>query len=230
MTTVGDVKDAWGSLTLRLYRERYEQYGYVGLVDKRRQSPSVQRVAAPEVEHIPAHSPQARARSERVNRTRQDRLVNELRVAGGTTLEAANACLRDVFIPRDKETLSRPPRDPESAWVAVNDADLEQILCHEESRVVGPDNVVALGTIALQIAKQPGRRTCAGLTVTVRRYLTGEYAIWRGAQRLGRYDATGRPMDAAALVDVGRSRTPFRAGQVDEGTSRHHEARRQEPA
>ena len=34
------------------------------------------------IEHIPAYSPQARGRSERLNRTFQDRLVNELRVAG----------------------------------------------------------------------------------------------------------------------------------------------------
>jgi len=77
-------------------------------------------------------------------------------------------------------TFSHPPRDPASAWVAVGDADLEQILCQEEARVVGPDNVVALGAIALQIAKQPGRRTCTGLTVTVRRHLDGTHTIWRG--------------------------------------------------
>ena len=35
--------------TLRRWRERYEPYGYVGLVDKRRHTPSVRRVAAPEV-------------------------------------------------------------------------------------------------------------------------------------------------------------------------------------
>jgi transposase len=34
------------------------------------------------VEHIPSFSPQARGRSERLNRTLQDRLVNELRLAG----------------------------------------------------------------------------------------------------------------------------------------------------
>jgi hypothetical protein len=33
------------------------------------------------IEHIPAYSPQARGRSERLNRTFQDRLVNELRIA-----------------------------------------------------------------------------------------------------------------------------------------------------
>ena len=38
--------------TLRRWRERYEQQGYVGLVDKRRHSPSVRRIAAPEVERL----------------------------------------------------------------------------------------------------------------------------------------------------------------------------------
>jgi len=203
----------WG-LPLALYTDR-ASWAFVtrkaqGPVDKTRVTQVGRALARLGVEHIPAYSPQARGRSERVNRTLQDRLVNELRVAGITTLDAANAYLRDVFLPQYNATFGRPPRDPESAWVAVSDADLEQILCHEEPRVVGPDNVVTLGTIALQIAKQPGRRTCAGLTVTVRRYLSGEYAIWRGTQRLGRYEATGRPMDAAAPVDVRRRRTPTR--------------------
>jgi hypothetical protein len=136
--------------------------------------------------------------------------VNELRVAGITTLEAANGYLRDVFIPDYNATFGHPPRDPASAWVAVGDADLEQILCHEESRVVSPDNVVTLDAVALQIAKQPGRRTCAGLTVTVRRHLDGTHSIWRGPQRMGRYDRAGHPVDAAAPVDARRSRTPTR--------------------
>ena len=65
-------------------------------------------------------------------------------MAGITTLAAANAYLRDVFLPHHNATFSRPPRDPESAWVALGDVDLDQILCHEETRVVGQDNTVAL--------------------------------------------------------------------------------------
>jgi len=38
--------------TLRRWRERYEKHGYIGLVDKRRHSPSVRRVAAPEIERL----------------------------------------------------------------------------------------------------------------------------------------------------------------------------------
>ena len=71
------------------------------------------------IEHIPAYSPQARGRSERLNRTFQDRLVNELRVAKITTLAAANAYLRERFIPDYNATFSCAPADPASAFVAA---------------------------------------------------------------------------------------------------------------
>ena len=35
----------WSPRTLRRWRERYETHGYVGLVDKRRHTPSMRRVA-----------------------------------------------------------------------------------------------------------------------------------------------------------------------------------------
>jgi len=148
------------------------------------------------IEHIPSYSPQARGRVERLNRTLQGRLVNELRVAGITTLEAANAYLREQFIPDYHAEFTRPPADPASAFVPVGDAvDLDQLLAEDDERRVGRDNVVSFEGVALQVAKQPGRRSCAGLRVTVRRHLTGEHTVWRGPHCLGRYDATGRPLD-----------------------------------
>ena len=60
--------------------------------------------------------------------------MNELRVAGITTIPAANQYLRDVFLPHHNATFSHAPRDPESAWVALDDAGLEHILCHQETR------------------------------------------------------------------------------------------------
>ena len=42
-----------------------------------------------------------------MNRTLQGRLGNELRVAGITTLAAANAYLRDVYVPRHNATFRR---------------------------------------------------------------------------------------------------------------------------
>ena len=146
------------------------------------------------IEHIVSFSPQARGRSERMNRTLQDRLVNELRVAQIRTLEAANRYLRHSFVPTLNATFGRAPADPTSAFVPLGRVDLEQILCHEEARIVARDNTVVLNRVVLQIDKQRGRRSCAGLPVLVRRHLDGRHSIWWGPRCLGRYTATGRPL------------------------------------
>ena len=144
------------------------------------------------IEHIPAYSPQARGRSERLNRTFQGRLVNELRVAGISTVTAANRYLREQFLAAYDRRFARPPTDPAPAFVPLGRVDLTHILCHEEVRTVGQDNTVTLEGVRLQIDKQPGRRTCAGLRVLVRRHLDGLHCIWYGARCFGHYDARGR--------------------------------------
>ena len=144
------------------------------------------------IEHIPAYSPQARGRSERLNRTFQGRLVNELRVAGISTVAAANRYLREQFLAAYDRRFAQPPTDPAPAFVPLGRVDLTHILCHEEVRTVGQDNTVTLEGVRLQIDKQPGRRTCAGLRVLVRRHLDGLHCIWFGARCFGHYDARGR--------------------------------------
>ncbi len=52
-----------------------------------------------EVKVICAHSPQAKGRVERMNKTLQDRLVKMLAVKGITTIQAANAYLEVEFLP-----------------------------------------------------------------------------------------------------------------------------------
>ncbi|HKF71300.1 MAG TPA: ISNCY family transposase [Stellaceae bacterium] len=150
------------------------------------------------IEHILGHSPQARGRSERANGTLQGRLVNELRVAGIRTIAGANGYLTEHFIADYNRTFGRPPADPTSAFVPVGPHDLDQILCHEEERVVGRDNTVTLEQIVLQINKQRGRRSCAGLRVLVRRHLDGRHSIWWGPRCLGRFSAQGRALSSQA--------------------------------
>ncbi|HEV8303326.1 MAG TPA: ISNCY family transposase [Gemmatimonadales bacterium] len=148
------------------------------------------------IEHIVSFSPQARGRSERTNGTFQGRLVNELRLAGLRTVAAANGYLRARFIPEYNATFGRPPADPTSAFVPVGRQDLEQILCHEEERVVARDNTVTLEGVVLQIDKQRGRRSCVGLRVLVRRHLDERHSVWWGPRCLGRYTAQGQPLAA----------------------------------
>jgi transposase len=144
------------------------------------------------IEHILAYSPQARGRSERANRTLQDRLVNELRTACIATADTANRYLEEVFIPNYNAEFARTATDPVSAFVPLAGVELDPILCHEEERTVGRDNTVTLDGVRLQIAKQPGRITCAGLRVTLRRHLDGTFAIGSGTRTLGRFDRRGR--------------------------------------
>lgn len=145
------------------------------------------------IEHIPSYSPQARGRSERMNGTLQGRAVNELKAAGITTTEPANEYLRERYLTTHNEEFAREPADPTSAFVELEEIDLDEIFFEEDVRKVGKDNTVGFDGILLQIDKQPGRRTCAGLGVQVRRHLDGSYTVRRGAQLLGAYDAQGRP-------------------------------------
>jgi transposase len=159
------------------------------------------------IEHIGAYSPQARGRGERLNRTLQDRLVNELRRAGITSLEGANTYLRERFIPDYNATFTRAPADATVAFVPLGDVDLDQLLCEEEARVVGQDNVVNFEGVRLQLAKQPGRPTCAGLRVIARRHFDGSHSVWRGPQCLGRFAVEGAPLTApVARAGDGRFR------------------------
>lgn len=152
------------------------------------------------VEHILAYSPQARGRSERVNRTLQDRLVRELHAAGVRTVARANRYLDQVFRPAFNDEFARPPADPASGFAPLGTVDLDAVFCHEEPRTVQRDNTVTLEGVRLQIARQPGRATCAGLRVIVRRHLDGTHTVWWGPKPLGRYNAQGRALSREPLV------------------------------
>jgi len=169
-------------------------------VDKSRPTQVGRGLARLGVEHILAYSPQARGRSERINRTLQDRLVNELASAGVATAGRANRYLEACFLPAFNDEFARPPADPASGFAPLGAADLDAFLCIEESRTVQRDNTVTLESVRLQIARQPGRTTCAGLSVTVRRHLDGTHSVWWGTKLLGRYSAQGRALSREPLV------------------------------
>lgn len=188
-------------LPMALYTDRAHWAAHTpaagGAVDRRHPTQVGRALARLGIEHILGYSPQARGRSERAHQTLQGRLVNELRVAGIATVAAANRYLREHFLPAFNAEFGRLPADPASAFVPLGRVDLDQILCIEAERVVGRDNVVTAERVPLQLAKQPGRRTCAGLRVLIRRHLNGHHTVWYGGRCLGRYDRAGHPLHAA---------------------------------
>jgi hypothetical protein len=143
------------------------------------------------IEHIHAHSPQARGRSERANRTLQGRVVNELRVAGLTTLADANRYLHETYRARHNQKFAVEPADPATGFTPHFGVDLERWLCVEGSRCVNRDNTVTLGRRVLQLPERAGNLGRQRRRVTVRQHLNGTYSVWRGPRCLSRYQADG---------------------------------------
>jgi hypothetical protein len=125
------------------------------------------------VGYIPAGSPQAKGRIERLWRTLQDRLVVELRLRGLATLEAANAFL-PAFLADFNRRFAHPPADPAAAWRRPPAA-LANVLSCRYSRTVARDNTVRLGTRWAQI---PRGRSYAGCRVEVRECLDGRLLVY----------------------------------------------------
>jgi len=90
------------------------------------------------IEILCANSSQAKGRVERANRTLQDRLVKELRLASICDIDAGNAFLAD-FLARFNQRFAIPPAKPEDVHRTLNIAAsrLSDILCHREQRYVG---------------------------------------------------------------------------------------------
>jgi transposase len=104
-----------------LYADRGSHYWYTpeagGKVDKDKPTQVGRALAQLGIELIPAYSPEARGRSERMFATLQDRLPKELRLAGITSMDAANRFLADDYLPRHNTRFARPPEEAGSAFV-----------------------------------------------------------------------------------------------------------------
>lgn len=152
------------------------------------------------IEHIPAYSPEARGRSERMFRTLQDRLPKELALAGiGADIAAANAFIREVYLPRHNARFAVAPAEAGSAFVPVEKAQWRDILCVQEERTVAPDNTVAWNGRRLQIPEHPARAHFVRAKVRVHDYPDGELALFHGPRCLARWrdDAPVRPENSA---------------------------------
>jgi transposase len=147
------------------------------------------------IEHIGAFSPQARGRSERAFQTLQDRLVKELKLVGITTIDAANAFIREVYLPDYNARFAVEPAGEGSAFTPIPGFDLDEILCVEEERQVGQDNCVSYRTLKLQIPESPMRPHFVKARVKVHVYPDGSHALFHGPRCIGRYDEKGRLKD-----------------------------------
>jgi transposase len=169
-------------------------------VDKERPTQVGRALERLGIEHIPAYSPEARGRSERMFGTLQDRLPKEMKLAGIRDVESANRFIHEVYLPAHNTRFARPPAIAESAFVTVRDqAGLADILCVEEERVVARDNTVAYEGLRLQLPESRTRPHYVKARVKVRRYPDGTLAVFHGPRLLARYDGAGQAVADAKL-------------------------------
>jgi len=140
------------------------------------------------IEHIPAYSPEARGRSERLFRTLQDRLTKELKLAGIVDdVAAANRFLREVYLPAHNARFAVAPAEAGCAFVPVGEEQWRDVLCVQEERTVAPDNTVSWKGRRLQIPPHPARAHFVRAKVRVHEYPDGEIAVFHGPRCLVRW-------------------------------------------
>jgi len=145
------------------------------------------------VQMIPAYSPQARGRGERSFGTWQGRLPQELRLAGITTIEAANAFLREHYIAEFNRKFTVPATEKGTAFRKTSRTDLDWIFTVQTERVVAKDNTVAIGDQHWQLEKSRFRSSLAGCTVTIHQHLNGAVSIRYGPHVVGRFPIPSPP-------------------------------------
>jgi len=150
---------------------------------------------------------------ERLFGTLQDRLVSELRLAGITSIAAANAFLVD-FLPRYNARFTVPASDPTNAFRPLDPArDLQQVFAFVYTRTVAADNTVQFGQQRLQIQPDRQRTTYVRATVSVQERLDGSLAVVYQGRTLLTQPA---PLDAPTLrARAGRRAAAARVEQTN---------------
>ncbi len=190
-----------------LYTDRGSHYFHTpiagGKVDKSRLTQVGRALKQLGIEHIPAYSPEARGRSERMFATLQDRLVKELALHGIAEVAAANRFIRDVYLPDHNARFTCRPELEESAFVPLaSPGQLTDILCIRHARTVERDNTVRYAGLSLQLPQSPLRPHYVKAKVQVHEYPGGSLAIFHGPRKIAGYDPAGNPITPEVLKNA----------------------------
>jgi len=134
------------------------------------------------VEILCANSSQAKGRVERANRTLQDRLVKELRLAGICDIEGGNAAL-PAFMARYNARFAKPPRRPDDLHRPLNvEPDrLRDIFCLRDERRVSQQLAISYDRRRIILGENEITRELPGKYVDSYEYPDGRLEFrWKG--------------------------------------------------
>src|ERR1700728_154150 len=129
------------------------------------------------IDIICANSPQAKGRVERAFGTLQDRLVKELRLAGISTIKAANAWV-PAFMADYNTRFGHDPENAKDLHRKLTEADdLSEVLAWREERSVTKNLTLHYDRMMLMLDPTPFARGLARKTVDVVNYPDGRFAV-----------------------------------------------------
>ncbi len=134
------------------------------------------------IEILCANSSEAKGRVERANRTLQDRLVKELRLAGISDIDAGNAFLPG-FIDRFNAQFAKKPARPDNLHRALNTGAerLSEILCWREKRYVGRQLTLTYDRRMIMLEENAITRAIIGKEVDTFAFPDGRFQVrWKG--------------------------------------------------
>lgn len=202
-----------------LYTDRASHFVYTpkgGRPDLSRPTQAGRALKQLGIQLIPAWSPQARGRSERMFETLQGRVPQELRLKGISTTDEANAYFRATLTKKLNKTFKKAPEKPGSAFGKVGDIDLDKVFSLQHDRVVANDNTVSYANKKLQIEQSELRISFAKCKVTVYEHLDGRISIGYGPHIIGHYDKEGKPLKKQEGVESKNRLSGVYLG-IDEG-------------
>jgi transposase len=168
-----------------------------------------------DVELILAHSPQAKGRVERVNRTLQDRLVKELTRAGISGLEVANRFLEETYLSRFNQQFGKPATKSANLHRLVTDERVLRVLSLQQDRVLQPDWTVRWHNGFLQLPRATAEYVQPGQRVVMSEQLDGQLCVFVGNQQLTWSNVRETPQAPAV------PRSPTRSNQGQKPAANH---------
>ena len=146
------------------------------------------------IELIPALSPQAKGRVERLFNTLQDRLLKEMRVASVSTIDAANQFLETSFIPFWNTRFTVKPEVSEDFHRPVPEGiDLMEIFAEAHTRLIRADFTVRYENLYYQVPKELATASMPGTNLTVLRRIDGGLSFKWGPRTLKLIELKGLP-------------------------------------
>ena len=118
------------------------------------------------------------------NRTLQDRLTKDMRLAGISTIEAANVFVQSGYMDRHNKKFAEEAAQSGNAHRPVAGLDLRNVFCIKEDRVLQQDFTLSYKNRQLQLLKHQKTVIRPKEKIVVHEHLDGSISLWIRGVRL----------------------------------------------